>query len=72
MNRSFNTNVKYKDKVFHIQTEVYKNVVVTNVFDRGRVVFTQRNDFVDFKSTINQHQSVESKIKKGDFQVNYD
>ncbi len=67
MNRSFNTNIKYKGIIYHIQTEVYKNVVVTNVFDKGRVVYTQKNDFVDFKGTVEQHQSVESKIKKGDF-----
>ena len=67
MNRSFNTNIKYKDKIYHVQTEVYKDMVVTNVFDKGRVVFTKRNNFIDFKGTVEQHQSIESKIKKGDF-----
>jgi hypothetical protein len=67
MNRSFNSNIKFKGKVYHIQTEVYKETVVTNVFDKGRVIYTQKKDFVDFRTTLAQHQSIETKIKQGDF-----
>jgi hypothetical protein len=70
MSRSFNTNIKYNGKIYHVQTEVYKENIVTNVFDGGRVVFSQKNQYVDFKSSITQHKDVEMIVKQGKFKSN--
>ena len=70
MSRSFNTNIKYNNKIYHIQTEVYKDKIVTNVFDGGRVVFCKKNNYIDFKSSINQHKQVELIVSQGKFQPN--
>lgn len=70
MSRSFNTNVKYNNKIYHVQTEVYQENIVTNVFDGGRVVFSEKNTFTDFKNSISQHKQVEQIVQKGSFKKN--
>lgn len=65
MNRSFNSNIKYNNKIYHVQTEIYSNSVVTQVFEGGRILHTLKNGFVDFKSTVNQHKSVEQLVQQG-------
>jgi hypothetical protein len=70
MSRSFNTNVKYNNKIYHVQTEVYKDQMVTNVFDGGKVVFCMKNEYIDFKSSITQHKKVEFIVSQGKFKSN--
>ncbi len=43
-----NSNIEHKGKIYHVQTEVLptKKVVVTNVFDKGDIIYT---DFASFK-----------------------
>lgn len=70
MSRSFNTNVKFNNKIYHVQTEVYQDNIVTNVFDGGRVIFSEKNTFSDFKASIGQHKKVEQIIQTGNFKKN--
>ncbi|KAA0257409.1 hypothetical protein FHQ18_10200 [Deferribacter autotrophicus] len=65
MNRSFNTIVKYKNKVYHVQTEVYNDKVNICVFSGGMVVFKRNEPFKDFKTTLKLHQEIENQIKIG-------
>lgn len=65
MNRSFNSNIRYRNKVYHIQTEIYSDHVVTQVFDGGRILHSLKTGFIDFKSTVQQHKSVERQVEQG-------
>jgi len=71
MNKSFNSNIKYNGKIYHIQTEVYKENVITQIFDGGKIVKTYKNKFIDFKSTVNFHKKVEELVSTGNF-IKYD
>jgi len=70
MNRSFNSNIKYNGKTYHIQTEIYTDKVVTQIFDGGRIINSVKSPFIDFKSTIKQHKQVEEAVLKGNFLKN--
>jgi hypothetical protein len=67
MTKSFNSNIKYNGKIYHIQTEVYKEHVVTQIFDGGKIVKTFKNKFTDFKSTVNIHKKAEELVSTGSF-----
>lgn len=65
MNRSFNSNIKHKNRVYHIQTEIYSGHVVTQVFEGGKVIYSLKTGFVDFKATVKQHKGVEQQVEQG-------
>ncbi|MGA1847349.1 hypothetical protein [Deferribacter abyssi] len=65
MNRSFNSIVKYKNKTYHVQTEVYNNKINICVFSNGMVIFKKSEPFYDFKTTLKLHQEIENQIKLG-------
>ncbi|MBZ4642538.1 MAG: hypothetical protein PWQ25_1667 [Deferribacteres bacterium] len=67
MNRSFNSNIRYNGKIYHIQTEIYSDKVVTQIFDGGKIINSIKSPFVDFKTTVSQHKKVEQAVLKGNF-----
>lgn len=67
MNKSFNSNIKHNGKIYHIQTEIYKENVITQIFDGGKVLKTYKNKFIDFNTTVKIHKKIEELVSTGNF-----
>ncbi|WP_041223668.1 hypothetical protein [Deferribacter desulfuricans] len=65
MGKSFNTNVKHNNKIYHVQTEINNGKVTICVFYNGMVVYRKDDNFKDYKTTLQLHKEVEDKIKLG-------
>ncbi|MGA1862563.1 hypothetical protein OWM07_06740 [Deferribacter thermophilus] len=65
MAKSFNTNVKFNDKIYHVQTEIVNDKVTICVFYNGMVIYRKDAKFEDYKTTLELHKEVENKIKLG-------
>ncbi|MEF3254687.1 MAG: hypothetical protein K6348_03860 [Deferribacterales bacterium] len=61
-NKTINSNINHKGKVYHIQTEIVSGNVITQIFVKGRVVFTVKDKFIDFATTNKQHKTAEAAI----------
>lgn len=70
VNKTLNSNVNYKGNIYHIQTEIVGNKVLTQIFLKGRVVFSYKADYVDFQTTNKQHRTAEAAVLKGKVSIN--
>jgi len=64
---NFNTNIKYNGKIYHIQTEIIRGNIITQVFDGGKILISRKNPFEDYNSSVKQHKEVEDLVKCGKF-----
>lgn len=62
---NFNSNIRHNNKIYHVQTEVIRGYIVTQVFDGGRIVRTEKNEHSGYADTVQQHKSVEELVKNG-------
>lgn len=69
-NKTLNSNITYNGKVYHVQTEIVGDKVLTQIFFKGRILFSYRSDFVDFQTTNKQHRTAEAAILKGKVTLN--
>lgn len=68
--KTINSNITHNGKIYHVQTEIVLEKVITQVFTQGRVIFTLRNNFVDYSTTNKQHKTVEAAIIKDKIRAN--
>jgi|GEM_PF-1415963 hypothetical protein len=67
---NFNTNIKYNNKIYHIQTEVIRGNVITQVFDGGKIIHSERNKYTNYTDSVKQHKNTEKLVKTGKFIAN--
>ncbi|MCA1932818.1 MAG: hypothetical protein LDL13_04505 [Calditerrivibrio sp.] len=63
-NKTLNSNISQNGKVYHIQTEIIGDRVVTQIFLSGRVIFSFKDNFVDYATTNKQHKTAEAAVIK--------
>ncbi|MCX8083541.1 MAG: hypothetical protein N3C60_01280 [Calditerrivibrio sp.] len=61
-NKTLNSNVTHKGKIYHVQTEIVGDKVITQVFVKGRVIFSYKDNFIDYETTKKQHRTAEAAI----------
>jgi hypothetical protein len=70
VNKTLNSNITYNGKVYHVQTEIVGEKVLTQVFYKGRVIFSYKGEYVDFQTTTKQHRTAEAAVLKGKVIIN--
>lgn len=68
-NKTLNSNISHNGKIYHIQTEIVGNKVVTQIFLSGRVIFSFKDNFVDYATTNKQHKTAEAAVIRDKIKV---
>jgi len=62
---SFNTNLKCNNHFYHIQTEVVSGNVITQVFNGGKTIYSEKNKYISYTESVKQHKNAENMLKNG-------